>query len=347
MRKIALEEAIMVPGQADVLHADANPAAGRNYAELVDIDGVRLQEMDASDTEIAVLSLTTPGLQGVHDASAAPRLAREWNDYLAQAISAHPDRFEGFAALPMREPEAAARELQRCVRELGFVGALINGYDDSGRGEPLYYDTPEYLDFWHGVAELDVPVYLHPRMAPADRVTTYSPYPELAAAAWGFHVETGEHMLRLMLSGLFDEVPGLRFIVGHMGEMIVWWAWRTDRRIEALSRSDLQIEAKRQCQNSVSHYLRTNFYVTTSGWFETSALLHTLGVMGTERVLYSVDYPYESFREASDWLESLALDERVKREIAYDNAAGLLGIGSSSVTTTGEPRSAPPAQLPH
>ncbi len=346
MRKIALEEAFMVPGQEEAQRPNANPAAGKLRAALLDTDGARLAEMDATDTEIAVLSLTTPGLQGVRDATDAPRLAREWNDHLARTIERHPDRLKGFAGLPMREPEVAVEELHRSIEELGFVGALINGYDDSGRGDPLYYDTPEYLPFWRAVAALDVPVYLHPRMAPEGRATTYAPYPELAAAAWGFHVETGEHMLRLILSGLFDEVPALRLIVGHMGEMVAWWAWRTDRRIEAQIRSAVPIEINKRCQHGVMHYLRTNFWITTSGWFESSALLHTLSVVGADRVLYSVDHPYESFREASDWFESLVLEEHLKEEIAYDNAARLLRIGD--IERAHRPTRAPTTlQLPH
>lgn len=326
MKKIALEEAVIVPDQELAVLTAKNPAVDRWRTDLLDITGKRLADMDATETEISVLSVVTPGLQGVADAAAATTLAREWNDYLAEAVVEHQDRLKVFAALPMRDPEAAAEELRRCVTELGFVGALINGYDDAGGLEPLYYDTPEYVPFWRAVAELAVPVYVHPRTIPADRVTTYAPLPELRAAAWGWHVETGEHMLRLILSGLFDEVPNLRIVIGHMGELFVWWAWRTDCRLQLGHFRDPGGGGRGRNEKSVTHYLRNNFWVTTSGWFETPGLLHTIAVVGTERVLYSVDYPFEAYRDASDWFESLDLDESDKRMIAYGNAAALLGL---------------------
>jgi 2,3-dihydroxybenzoate decarboxylase len=158
-------------------------------------------------------------------------------------------------------------------------------------------------------------------------VTTYAPFPELKAAPWGWHVETGEHMLRLILSGLFDEVPDLRIIVGHMGELFVWWAWRTDRRLELGRFREPGGGGHGKNHESVTHYLRRNFWVTTSGWFETPGFQHTLAVVGADRVLYSVDYPFEPFRDANDWFESLELDEVDKRKIGYGNAAALLGIG--------------------
>ena len=326
MKKIALEEAVVVPGQELAIPSALNPAIALLEADLLDVTGKRLFEMDATETEISVLSLATPGVQGVADASAAASLAREWNDYLAEAVVDHTDRLKVFAALPMRDPQIAAEELSRCVNDLGFVGALINGYDDAGGLEPLYYDTPEYLPFWRAVAELGVPVYVHPRLIPADRVTTYSPYPELEGAPWGWHVETGEHMLRLILSGLFDEVPNLRIIIGHMGELFVWFAWRTDRRLAQHRQRCGGTGRGGRNLKSVTHYLRTNFWVTTSGWFETPGLQHTLSVVGADRVLYSVDYPFESFRVANEWFESLELPKAEKEKIAYGNAAALLGI---------------------
>ena len=344
MKKIALEEAVVVPGQELAVLTVRNPAIDQWRAELLDITGKRLAEMDATETEISVLSVATPGIEGVADAAMAPPLAREWNDHLAEAVVDHADRFKVFAALPMRDPEAAAEELRRCVYELGFVGALINGYDDAGGLEPLYYDTPQYVPFWRAVAELGVPVYVHPRTVPADRVTTYAPFPELRAAAWGWHIETGEHMLRLILSGLFDEVPNLRLIIGHMGELFVWFAWRSDRRLRFGRFREPGGGGHGRNKESVTHYLRKNFWVTTSGWFETPGFLHTLAVIGADRVLYAVDYPFESFRDANEWFESLEIDDADKQKIAYGNAAGLLRIGDSDFSERAKLR--PPVGAP-
>ena len=327
MKKIALEEAVIIPGQEDVVPEHAiHPEFRDNYSKLVDITGRRLQDMDANEIEVAVLSVTAPGLQGVNDRTAAPLLARKWNNYLAEAISGHTDRLKAFAALPTGDPQAAAEELYRCVEDLGFVGALINGYDNSGGSEPLYYDAPHYIDFWRAVTEIDVPVYIHPRSVPDGRITTYSGYPELRGAAWGFHVETAEHVLRLMLSGLFDIAPGLRIIIGHMGELLPYWAWRIDHRIEREGWRNRPETKDRQRKRTVTEYLQSNFYFTTSGSFDTAGLEHALKVMGADRVLYSVDYPYEDSREANEWFEALALDDSDKRKIAYDNAARLLRI---------------------
>ncbi|MGO9572401.1 MAG: amidohydrolase family protein [Desulfomonilaceae bacterium] len=327
MKKIVLEEAVVIPGQEDVVpEHGTHPEFRDNYAKLLDITGQRLQDMDANEIEVSVLSATAPGLQGVNDRSAAPRLAREWNNYLAEAIAKHADRLKAFAVLPTGEPQLAAEELSRCVQDLGFVGALVNGYDNGGGSQPLYYDAPQYLDFWRAAADLDVPVYVHPRSVPDDRTTTYSGYPELRGAAWGFHVETAEHMLRLILSGLFDKVPGLRIIIGHIGELLPFWTWRIDHRIEREGWRDRPETKDRPRKHTVTEYLCSNFYVTTSGYFETAGLEHTLKVIGADRVLYSVDYPYEDSREANNWFEALALDESDKRKIAYDNAASLLKI---------------------
>lgn len=335
MRKIALEEHVVIPAAGDP-RSDipreylARPEFLENYAKLADITGRRLEEMDASGIDIAVLSATTPGLQGIADASSLPRLAREWNDYLAGAVAGHADRLKVFAALPMSDPRLASDELRRCVRDLGFVGAMINGYDNSGGGEPRYYDAPPHLEFWHTAAELDVPIYVHARSAPPGRINTYGGYPELENAAWGFHVETASHMLRLILSGLFDKVPGLQIIIGHMGELLPWWAWRIDHRIECEGWRDLPATKDRPREHPVTHYLRSNFHVTTSGYFDDAALRHTLGVVGADRVLYAVDYPYESCREANDWFESLAIDDATRRKIAHENAARLLKLGGTA-----------------
>lgn len=353
MKKIALEEAFSVEGIDQLTPALRSLREfSQNRDKLVDLAGERLRAMDEGDVELSVLSATSPGLQGIVDADLEAGLARQWNDYLAEAVSRNPGRLRGFAALPMRDPQAAAGELTRAVHDLGLVGALINGYDNSGENEPVYFDAPRYLDFWRTAAALDVPVYVHPRTADSRRVTTYDGYPELRGAAWGFHVETAEHVLRMILAGVFDAVPDLTILLGHMGELLPFWAWRIDHRILREGWDAWAAENGRPRRRTVTEYLRTNVYITTSGIFDTPSLNHALDVVGPERILYSVDYPYESTTEANDWFESLGIDQAHKNLIGYENAKRVLKLNlriratlESSFASRGQGDAAEGAQL--
>ena len=330
MKKIALEEHVLVPGAEEIVpEHETHPEFRHNMKALLDITGDRLRAMDEGEIEISVLSATAPGLQGLSEAGAKdPRnISRRWNDYLAEAVAKHRDRLKVFAALPMCDPELAAQEFRRTVEDLGFVGALLNGYDNSGNTPAKYYDAPQYADFWKTAAALDVPVYVHPRSVPDNRTTTYSGYPEIRGSAWGFHVETAEHMLRLMMSGLFEKLPKLRIIIGHLGELLPFWAWRIDHRIKREGWDKWAGEHGRPRKVTVTEYLRRNFFATTSGIFDTDSLKHAVSVMGYDRVLYSVDYPYESTTEASEWFEALDLEKQAKKAIAYGNAEKVLGLG--------------------
>ena len=325
--KIAIEEAFAIPGVEELTPLSKTLREfAQNRSKLVDICGERIQAMDEGEIDIAVLSATVPGIQGLADATEEVELSRRWNDYLAQAMSPQSERFRGFAALPMRDPDAACAELVRAVAELGFVGALVNGYDNSGLSKAIYYDAPEYLDFWRTAADLDVPVYIHPRVAEDRLAARYNDYPQLRGAAWGFHVETGEHFLRIILSGVFDKVPNLKLIAGHMGEILVYWAWRVDHRIKREGWDEWERQNGKSRKLSVTEYLRQNFYITTSGMFDTAGLRHALDVIGDDRVLYSVDYPYESTIEARDWFNALDLPAKQLEMIASGNARRLLRL---------------------
>lgn len=329
MKKIALEEAVLVPGAEKIVPEHlTHPEFKDNMKCLLDITNDRLRAMDEGEIEISVISTTCPGLQGLDEASAkdAANIARQWNDYLAEAVAGHQDRLKVFAALPMRDPQVAARELNRAVKDLGFLGAMLNGYDNSGNLPPKYYDAPEYVDFFKAAASLGVPIYIHPRSVPSTRATTYSDYPELRGAAWGFHVETGEHMLRLIVSGLFDQVPDLKIIIGHLGEFLPFWAWRIDHRIQREGWDKWVANHQRPRKLTVTDYLRRNFFVTTSGMFDTASLKHTISVMGVNQVMFSVDYPYESTTEANEWFEGVDLETSAKQAVGYLNAARVLGL---------------------
>jgi predicted TIM-barrel fold metal-dependent hydrolase len=178
-----------------------------------------------------ILSLNAPAVQAIHDVKTAIAVAREANDVLAEEVRKRPDRFAAFAALPMQDPNAATLELTRCVKELGMVGALVNGFSQAGTPDDVfYYDLPQYRPFWRALEALDVPFYLHPRNPLASWTKFYDGHPWLGGPNWAFAAETAVHALRLIGSGLFDECPGLKIVLGHLGEGIPVQLWRIDHR---------------------------------------------------------------------------------------------------------------------
>jgi predicted TIM-barrel fold metal-dependent hydrolase len=289
-------------------------------ASFFDLGNRRITEMDRGDLEISILSLGAPGVQAVPDISKAIDLSRRANDYLAENIARNPKRLKGFAALPLQDAEAAAQELTRCVKNLGFCGALVNGFSQIGEAESaVFYDLPQYRSFWATVQELDVPFYLHPRLPLATRQQAYEGHPWLAGSPWGFAVEISIHALRLMGSGLFDEYPKLKIILGHLGEGLPFGIWRVDHRI---SRGTATPKAKLP----MAHYLRENFYITTSGNFRTQALTNVILEVGADRVMYSVDYPFEDVIEAKEWFDQAAISDSDRAKIARGNAQKLFRL---------------------
>src|SRR5271169_6720455 len=315
--KIALEEHFALPEAADTYHVQPKPEF---QLQMQDMGSGRIAEMDRGGVELCILSHVGPGIQAIPNTSEAIATSRRWNDYLAEHTAKYPKRLKGFAALPMQDPQAAAQELTRCVKELGFCGALVAGFSQIGEADSaVYYDLPQYRSFWATVQELDVPFYLHPRDPLSTRQQCYEGYRWLAGSPWGFAVETSIHALRLMASGLFDEYPKLKVILGHLGEGLSFGIWRVDNRI---SRGSGAPRAKLP----MSHYLRENFYITTSGNFRTQALTNVLLEVGADRVLYSVDYPYEDVVEAKDWFEHAAISDSDRMKIARTNAQKLFRL---------------------
>ena len=220
----------------------------------------------------------------------------------------------------MQDPQAAAQELTRCVKELGFCGASVNGFSQTGTADSaVYYDLPQYRPFWETVQQLDVPFYLHPRSPLPTRQQAYEGHPWLTGSTWRFAAETSIHALRLMGSGLFDEYPKLKVILGHLGEGVAFGIWRIDHRI---SKTGIRPKAKLP----IGQYLRENFYITTSGNFRTQALTDVLQEIGADRVLYSVDYPFEDMAEAANWFDQAAISEPDRIKIARNNARQLLHL---------------------
>jgi 2,3-dihydroxybenzoate decarboxylase len=317
--KIALEEHFVLAETIETSYAvrDLHP---ETREKILDLGSGRIADMDRGGLDICILSLTAPGVQGIPQVKEAIAQARRTNDYLAENIAKNPKRLKGFATLPMQNPDAAAQELTRCVRDLSFCGALVNGFSQVGDADSaVYYDLPQYRAFWATVQELNVPFYLHPRDPLSTKQQCYEGYRWLAGSPWGFAVETSIHALRLMASGLFDEYPKLKVILGHLGEGLSFGIWRVDNRI---SRGSGAPRAKLP----MSHYLRENFYLTTSGNFRTQALTNVILEVGADRVLYSVDYPYEDAVEAKEWFDQAAISDSDRVKIARTNAQKLFRL---------------------
>jgi 2,3-dihydroxybenzoate decarboxylase len=287
-------------------------------SRLVEIGEQRLAGMDASGIDLSILSLTVPGIQGIPDRAEAVSQARAVNDFLAAAIAKHPGRFAGFASVPLQDPNEAAKELERCMTRLKFKGAMINGFTNlASPAGGQYLDAPELLPFWEAAEALRAPIYLHPR-PPLDQ-RSYEDHPELIGAAWGFAPETATHALRLVYSGLFDRLPNLTLILGHLGETLPYFAWRIQHCFE-------YNPSNKRVQKRLQDYLCENFYVTTSGNFNDQALICAILTVGADRILFSVDYPYEMMAPAARWIERAPISETDRRKIASGNARTLFRL---------------------
>jgi 2,3-dihydroxybenzoate decarboxylase len=322
IRKIALEEHFMTPGfevysQTFTQHFAAK-AQSELYRRLADVSEVRLREMDKAGIEIMVLSQTGPGVQAETNPQIAACSAARSNDFLADAIARHPDRFAGFAALPMHSPNVAADELVRAVTKLGLRGAMVHGHTLG-----TYYDSRAYDPFWEAVQRLDVPLYLHPTDFPS-MPASFDGHPELSGAVWGWGVETGTHALRLLFGGVFDRFPGLKIILGHMGEGLPFYRWRFDSRFAVYPHGV-------ELGSAPSTYFGRNIFVTTTGVCSPAVLDCVIAEIGTDAVLFSVDYPYESIEVAADFIERASLDEESLRLVCHGNAERLLKLPGANV----------------
>ncbi len=328
MRTIAIEEHFLATGFREVTMREAPSRGGgsnaaymaERQAKLTDLDALRLKDMDAGGIDLQVISHTVTGAISLPGGELV-RLARQANDQLAAAVAAHPTRFAGFATLPMTEPEAAADELERAVRSLGFKGTMING-STSGR----FLDDPSFLPILERAVALDVPIYVHPGLPPAPvweaYYTGFDPAVNhsLAAAGWGWHSEAGLHALRLILAGVFDRLPNLQIIIGHMGEMLPFMLARIQNVLTPLAK---------ELQRPVPEYFLRNFHITTSGFFTNPPLLLALQIMGADRIIFSVDYPYSTNEQGRAFLESASISPADKEKISHLNAERLLKLATA------------------
>jgi len=318
MRIVALEEAFSVPGISP-----APPPAGlavrpeslKDWARrLPDVGELRLADMNAHGVDMQVLSHSTPGLEVMPDPATAVTAARRINDALAAAIARHPSRFTGLAALPLQDPPAAAAELRRSVEQLGLRGALVN---DHVQGH--FLDEPQFRPVWEALEQLQVTLYLHPSVASADSWKVFSGHPALGGATWGWTAATGAHALRLVYAGVFDDFPGASLTLGHMGELLPFQMARLDSRFA-------HSVPARELAHPPSYYVLNNIYITTSGVHSHPALMGATAAVGIDRVLFAIDYPYESTADAVRFLTTAPYAPADLARIAYGNADRLLRL---------------------
>lgn len=317
VRKIALEEHFMLADFVDYLAETKQNVRPQLFDKalplLSDFGDRRLDTMDRNGIDYVVLSLAGPEVQIEKDRAKAIRLARQANDALAKEIHHKPSRYGGFAYLAMQGAGQAAHELERCVKQLGFKGALINGATNG-----LYLDDRRYDVFWERVQTLQVPVYIHPAN-PVDHPAMYADHPEMWGTTWSWAVETCSHAMRLIFSGTFDRYPQANIILGHMGETLPIQLSRLDSRYPISNQ-------KYQLLKRPSEYIRQNVYITTSGACSDAALRCSIDALGTDRVMFSIDYPFEQTEIASAWMDRAELSNEERVAVAGGNAARLMRI---------------------
>ena len=289
---------------------------------LFDFYDKRLGLMDRHGIEMMILSLNAPAIQAVPEPRKAAELARRANDALAEIVATRPDRFQGFAALAMQDVDAAIEELGRAIRQLGFRGALVNGFSQvTEPNSAVYLDLPQYRPFWAEVQELNCPFYLHPRNPLPAHSQIYEGHPWLLGPTWAFGQETAVHALRLIGSGLFDEYPRIQIVLGHLGEGLPYSMWRIDHR-----NAWVKAPHKHKAKKKIVEYFNANFHLTTSGNFRTQTLIDAMLEIGADRILFSTDWPFENIDHAADWFDACSISEADRLKIGRVNARRLFKL---------------------
>jgi 5-carboxyvanillate decarboxylase len=285
---------------------------------LQDLGEGRIKDMDATGISRQIVSLTSPGIQ-VFGANLATSLATSFNDQLAEAIRKRPDRFSGLAAIAPQDPPGAAKELQRGVQKLGLKGAIINSHTHG-----QYLDDRKFWDIFAAAESLEVPIYLHPT-APSAQM--FEPFRQwgLGGAIYGFAVETSVHALRIILSGVFDQFPRLQIVLGHLGEGLPYWLFRLDFFQRAYQTNN-RFPHHPKLRGKPSDYMKENMYVTTSGMAWPPPILYCQSVLGVDRVLYAMDYPYQFVPEEVKVTDDLPISDTDKRKMYQLNAERVFGL---------------------
>ncbi|KAF7914911.1 hypothetical protein BELL_0029g00380 [Botrytis elliptica] len=295
--------------------------------KMLDIPS-RIANMDAANISISVLTFGGPGIQGVFNATYATYAAGYVNDYLYKNYKNNANytgRFEFWCSNALQEPANAATELERCVKELGGVGSFVGGYTNNGgingtANDIVYLDDPSMEPFLEKVVELDVPIYLHPRMPAPSQLLSVKGYEFLGSSPWGFSSETGAHALRLMVSGTLDKYPTLKIVLGHCGEGLPFFLPRIDQRLRHFNKDLFNSTL------TMEEYWLRNFWVTTAGVQDAGTVVDTIKRTGEDRVMFSVDYPFEDTVEIAGWFDRLEMNTLTKTKLAYENAKALLKL---------------------
>jgi predicted TIM-barrel fold metal-dependent hydrolase len=325
MRVIAIEEHFSAPQYREKVSANEarsyymtsrSEKLGHDIGrELDDLGASRIRHMDANGIDVQVLSFNAPVAYGFTPDEAIA-MTRDLNGRIAAAMREHPKRFAGFAALPMNAPDPAADELERCVRDHGFVGAMVHGHTE-GR----FLDDRKFWPIFERAEKLGVPVFLHPALPPAAVMKAYYEGYEdvIARPGWGFAVDTSVHFLRILFAGVFDAYPKLQLIMGHLGEGLPFAMHRLNEHTHLVAK-------KRGLAKSPLEYIRDHLHVATSGnWYE-PAFLCTLLALGADRILWAIDWPYEANRDGMAFLSNLSVSDADREKIAHGNAERLLGL---------------------
>ena len=332
IKKIELEGAFATPYAVPAHTADGQPDwtwfmkenglvapyVNSVHPRLSDFEETRLEAMDETAIEYCMSAPADPAIQAFKDPKKAQEAATKTNDYLASVCKKYPDRFGGWASVSLHDGAIAAEELRRCIKKLGMKGCMVNGFQQTqDDNKIIYLDDPSLTPFWEALVELDVPLYIHPRVS--HQRLMYENHPEMQSAMWGFASETGTHMVRIIYAGIFDRFPTAQVVIGHMGENVPYMAWR----IQHFFQMNPYDKAPKM---RIHDYLARNIWITTSGNYDTAALLCAINVCGSDRILFSVDYPFENCSWAADWIETCPISESDRQKICYDNAVKLLKL---------------------
>ena len=319
MKAIALEEHFTTHEFQKAIKpfTTETPGSKALKEKLLNLGSERLSAMDEGEVDMQVLSLSSAGFEKI-SSDVATGVAENANDELAAAVMRHPTRFAGFASVNLQDPAGAAKEFERCIEKLHFHGALLHGHNGGA-----FLDDPRFLPVWEAAAALGVPIYLHPAPPPRQVFDTYfgglpgDSGQVLSMNAWGWHTELGLHVLRLILSGLFDRFPAQQVIIGHMGENL---PFSLARAATALG------PAAKHLKRPIAEYFHDNFHVTSSGYFTQPPFLCALQVVGIDRLLYSIDYPFSANMTGKAFLDSISIPPADLHKFAFGNAQRLLRL---------------------
>ena len=333
IRRIGIEEAFVTPeivkAWTEVINTPGlepgykrlgglvhiSPGGKRIVRKLQELGEPRLKDMEATGVDFQVISIASPGVQ-VFEPDLGTGLAREANDVLHDAVQKQPEKYAGLATIAPQAPDAAAKELERCINKLGFKGGLINSHT---KGE--FLDNEKFYPLLEVANDLKAPIYLHPRTPPPRMLEPYLDY-DLYFAHWGFAAEASLHAVRLIFSGLFDRFPDLKFILGHMGEGVPFWLQRMDDRFEMAK----SLGTGSKMKKPPSAYFLENFVITISGVQSPPALRLALDTIGVERIFYAVDYPFEFGLAAQAFMDSVEITDAERHQIYHGNAERLFGV---------------------